>query len=230
MHPNDPPVNARTHNDGFRGRGRPQDCFSVGRGFGRFSKQAAGRWYGNGKGFDARHAALVVAWLRAQSKAANVALRDGLHEAKSECALRLGTSAGQLVAAPRYAMVPLKPLPPSCAWTAYRKLSAELAGGPRFASEHALAQPLRRAAEHPALVPQGGRALRAVGRNSPEHARLVGERHRLPGQSGLLSCGATDLGKRGAGRADGSDTAVVSRNAITFFAETSTGHRADDVR
>ena len=68
------------------------------------------RWYGQVRGVGARRAALVVAWLRAQSEAVNVALRDGLDEPKSHRALRLGTSAGQLVAAPRYGLVPLERL------------------------------------------------------------------------------------------------------------------------
>ena len=62
------------------------------------------------KGFGARRAALVVAWLRAQSETVNLALRDGLDEPKSHRALRLGTSSSQLVAQPRYGLVPLERL------------------------------------------------------------------------------------------------------------------------
>ena len=40
------------------------------------------RWYGKVRGFGARRAALVVAWLRAQSESVNLALRDGLRRAK----------------------------------------------------------------------------------------------------------------------------------------------------
>jgi len=68
------------------------------------------RWYGKVQGFGARRAALVVAWLRAQSETVNLALRDGLDEPKSHRALRLGTAASLLVAAPRYGLVPLERL------------------------------------------------------------------------------------------------------------------------
>ena len=68
------------------------------------------RWYGKVKGFGARRAALVVAWLRAQSETVNLALRDGLDEPKSHRALRLGISSSQLVAQPRYGVVPLERL------------------------------------------------------------------------------------------------------------------------
>ena len=68
------------------------------------------RWYGKVKGFGARRAALVVAWLRAQSETVNLALRDGLDEPKSHRTLRLGTSSSQLVAQPRNGLVPLERL------------------------------------------------------------------------------------------------------------------------
>jgi len=68
------------------------------------------RWYGKVRGFGARRAALVVAWLRAQSETVNLALRDGLDEPKSHRALRLGTSSSQLIAQPRYGLVPLERL------------------------------------------------------------------------------------------------------------------------
>ena len=68
------------------------------------------RWYGRVKGFGARRAALVVAWLRAQSETVNLALRDGLDEPKSHRALRLGIASSQLVAQPRYGLVPLERL------------------------------------------------------------------------------------------------------------------------
>jgi site-specific recombinase XerD len=68
------------------------------------------RWYGRVKGFGARRAALVVAWLRAQSETVNLALRDGLDEPKSHRALRLGTSSSQLVSQPRYGLLPLERL------------------------------------------------------------------------------------------------------------------------
>lgn len=68
------------------------------------------RWYGRVKRFGARRAALVVAWLRAQSETVNLALRDGLDEPKSYRALRLGTSASQLQLQPRFGLVPLERL------------------------------------------------------------------------------------------------------------------------
>ncbi len=68
------------------------------------------RWYGKVKGFGVRRAALVVAWLRAQSETVSLALRDGLDEPKSHRALRLGTSSSQLVSQPRYGLVPLERL------------------------------------------------------------------------------------------------------------------------
>jgi site-specific recombinase XerD len=68
------------------------------------------RWYGKVRGFGARRAGQVVAWMRSQSETLNLALRDGLDEPKSHRALRLGTAASQLVMQPRYGLVPLERL------------------------------------------------------------------------------------------------------------------------
>ncbi len=68
------------------------------------------RWYGKVRGFGARRAQQVVAWLAAQSEALNLVLRDGLDEPKSHRALRLGTAARQLVLQPRFGLVPLEQL------------------------------------------------------------------------------------------------------------------------
>ena len=68
------------------------------------------RWYGRVKGFGARRAGQVVAWLREQQEAVQLQLRDGLDEAKSHRALRLGTSPGQLVTQPRFGLAPLEQL------------------------------------------------------------------------------------------------------------------------
>lgn len=68
------------------------------------------RWYGRIKGFGARRARQVVAWLREQQESVQLQLRDGLDEPKSHRQLRLGTSAGQLVTPPRFGLVPLEQL------------------------------------------------------------------------------------------------------------------------
>jgi site-specific recombinase XerD len=68
------------------------------------------RWDGRVQGFGARRAAQVLAWLKAQSETVNLVIRDGLDEPKSRRALRLGTSASQLVQATRYGLVPLERL------------------------------------------------------------------------------------------------------------------------
>jgi site-specific recombinase XerD len=68
------------------------------------------RWYGRVKGFGARRAAQVVAWLKAQSETLNLVIRDGLDEPKTRRALRLGTSSSQLVQTLRFGLVPLERL------------------------------------------------------------------------------------------------------------------------
>ncbi len=106
------------------------------------------RWHGKVKGFGTRRASLVVAWLRAQSEAVGLALREGLDEPKSHRALRLGTSPGQLVAQPRFGVVPLEqlalPSPLPGTRRGLQESPSQLArGAGRFAGDHPLAQPLR---------------------------------------------------------------------------------------
>ena len=68
------------------------------------------RWSSRIKGFGVRRAGHVVAWLREQQEAVQLQLRDGLDEPKSHRALRLGTSASQLVTQPRFGLAPLEQL------------------------------------------------------------------------------------------------------------------------
>ena len=68
------------------------------------------RWHEQTPGFGARRAARVVAWMRAQEDALQLAIRPNVDEPKQARALRLGTDAGRLVVGARLGLVPLEQL------------------------------------------------------------------------------------------------------------------------
>jgi hypothetical protein len=68
------------------------------------------RWHDQLKGFGARRATRVVAWLRAQQDSLQLVIRASVDEPKQVRALRLGVDAGRLVIGPRFGVVPLEQL------------------------------------------------------------------------------------------------------------------------
>jgi site-specific recombinase XerD len=68
------------------------------------------RWHGQLKGFGARRAARVVAWLRAQQDSLQLEIRASVDEPRQARALRLGVDAGRLSLGARFGLVPLEHL------------------------------------------------------------------------------------------------------------------------
>lgn len=70
------------------------------------------RWHDQLKGFGARRATRIVAWLRAQQDSLQLVIRASVDEPKQVRALRLGVDAGRLAIGigPRFGVVPLEQL------------------------------------------------------------------------------------------------------------------------
>ena len=68
------------------------------------------RWHMQVKGFGARRAVRVVAWLRSQAESLQLDIRASVDEPRSAGLLRRGADAAQLVTSPRFGLVPFEHL------------------------------------------------------------------------------------------------------------------------